>query len=631
MKKRATRFYFTFALLVCAAMPFADLRGTTFVVPPDRELVRQATAIVIASPLDSFTQLRHERSVETVTTMSIEEVLKGSIESATIDIHEPGGTFGKRTTNIPGIPHFASGERYVLFLIKTEEGIWRVLNLTLGKFRFDTDVLGHAVVMRDARDIAGWDPDGKPHRETNRAAEPFVDFLRVAAKGGPAKQNYNIPAEPLLGSFSTNVAQRVRLRPAPLCTFPCAPTSYTYDYSSGTGARWNAFPVTYFTRSANAAANTALNNAIAAWNNDPNSAVTLVNGGADSGSHTGGAVTPDGQNTVAFEKDLVSEYGAVAFMCTGSSYNGTLGVAAITNDTGSTHIGPNGETFFTASEGDVEMNVGLSTCAFFIGLGDFNSSVAHELGHSIGFRHADDIRTLSSSTACSTDATLECSTSAIMKAYIPSMLNGALQTWDQHAVGRVYPNPTIAAPTGVEAHATAATTVRVTWTTVGGATSYHIYRSADNSTYTQVPGSPAGPPFNDTTAAANTAYLYRVRAFDGSTESADSNTDLATTVVPTNTLTPLVSVVKALDMNEVRSGVDAVERLAGITNTGYSDPTLSSSVTVKKTHIDQPLTRLNNARGVLSLGAVSLSGGAIVQNVTPIRASDINDLRAGFF
>ena len=63
------------------------------------------------------------------------------------------------------------------------------------------------------------------------------------------------------------------------------------------------------------------------------------------------------------------------------------------------------------------------------------------------------------------DASLECATSAIMKSFIPSGLNGALQSWDQHAVDAVYPQPTAPSPvTSVEAHATTTSSIQVSWT-----------------------------------------------------------------------------------------------------------------------------------------------------------------------
>src|SRR5438128_8655662 len=124
--------------------------AASFVVPPDREFARQAPAIVVASALASHTELVNDRIV-TITTMSIEEVIKGDIADQTIDIYEPGGRYGNRVTMIPGTPRFSDGERALLFLSRPGDH-WMVVDLTLGKFHFDTDILGHDVVLRDLSD-----------------------------------------------------------------------------------------------------------------------------------------------------------------------------------------------------------------------------------------------------------------------------------------------------------------------------------------------------------------------------------------------------------------------------------------------------------------------------------------------
>ncbi len=427
----------------------SSVHAVTFVVPHDRQLVQQAGAIVVVSPLSSHTELRND-VVETVTTMGVDNVLKGRLEGNTIDVWEPGGAVGNRATIIPGVPRFRSGSRYVLFLVRTEQGLWRVLDLGLGNFRFDTDSLGREVLVRESNDIAGWDPDGAPHREQTRAADAFIEFIRTTVVGGPADEHYVVASAPTVSDAIRANANRVA-QPLVSATGFTA-TTYTYVWGgNGEGARWNVFPspVYFYSTNANSAAVTAMNNAIAAWDNDPGSNVNYVNAGADtSGAHNGGVTTPDHQNTVAFERNLVSEYGATAFSCGPSSYGGTLGVGGVTNASGS-HVGPDGQTFVTTSEGDVEMNQGLSTCTFFINLGDFNSAVAHELGHTLGFRHADQERTSLNAPPCAGDATLECSSSAIMKAYIPSGLHGALQAWDQHAVDAVYPSTAGSCPTAI--------------------------------------------------------------------------------------------------------------------------------------------------------------------------------------
>jgi hypothetical protein len=137
---------------------------------------------------------------------------------------------------------------------------------------------------------------------------------------------------------------------------------------------------------------------------------------------------------VLFERDL-SSWGVPPFTCSANSYSGTLGIGGITSASGNNVV--NGETFVTTNEADVEMNRGLANCTLLFGGGEFNSGVTHEVGHTLGFRHADQNRT--SNGACSSDPSLECSGSAIMTAFVTAGINGALQTWDQHAVQAVYP------------------------------------------------------------------------------------------------------------------------------------------------------------------------------------------------
>jgi hypothetical protein len=83
------------------------------------------------------------------------------------------------------------------------------------------------------------------------------------------------------------------------------------------------------------------------------------------------------------------------------------------------------------------MNQGIGGCTTSqLALSEFASVITHELGHTLGFRHSDQTRLLNAD--CSTDATLECSSQAIMNHIIVSGLNGHLQTWDKTALDAVY-------------------------------------------------------------------------------------------------------------------------------------------------------------------------------------------------
>jgi hypothetical protein len=190
------------------------------------------------------------------------------------------------------------------------------------------------------------------------------------------------------------------------------------------------------------------------------------------------------------------------------------------------------------------------------------------------------------------------------------------------------------APTNVAATATSSTSVSVTWTVATGTApvQYDVYRSSNGTTFTQL-GFTAHPGtnFNDNTASAGVAYLYKVRsAGAGSTnESADSNRDLATTAVYTDD--PVVSsstLIKRAHVTELRAAVDAVRTLAGLTAGTYTDPTLTAGATlVKASHIADLRAALDAARAALSLSAISY--GAPVTTSTVIAASHITELRMG--
>jgi len=120
-----------FALAVVLASQ--SLVAATFVVPNDREMVRRADAVAVATVLSQYTRVTDDDSIETVTTMSLEETIKGLVTASatTFEVHEPGGVVGDRTLIIPGVPRFTPGQRLILFLTKTPQDTWAVTDLVL--------------------------------------------------------------------------------------------------------------------------------------------------------------------------------------------------------------------------------------------------------------------------------------------------------------------------------------------------------------------------------------------------------------------------------------------------------------------------------------------------------------------
>ncbi|MGH7488155.1 MAG: hypothetical protein ACREMY_21545, partial [bacterium] len=360
--------------LLCAGfIGTVSAYATTFVVPADRDLVHHADAIVVGSPLTSYSQFNAEGGIETVTSFSITEVIKGISISRVIDIVEPGGNYAGRATVIAGVPQFFSGERLMLFLKKTDTGHFAVEELVLGKFRFASDIRDRRLLVRDAEDIQGWDSQLRPYHERLRAADSFLQFVRNESKGIPSVEDYFVSDPALL-----------RATPMPATQNPAKPlagggaaaftaTSYTMTISGSLGARWAIFPsaVTFFTGTttepgAPGGGTTAAQIALSAWTNDCGSNVNYAYGGTDGGGHTQGLHATDGANTILFERDL-SSFGVSPFTCSGGGYSGTLGIGGITSASGSNSV--NGESFVTTQEADVEMNRGIANCSLLFNSG----------------------------------------------------------------------------------------------------------------------------------------------------------------------------------------------------------------------------------------------------------------------
>ena len=518
-----------------------SLDATTFVVPSDRDLIHRADAIVVGSALTSFSRLNAVGGIETVTPFSITEVIRGSQVSSVIDVVEPGGTFGDKSTMIAGVPQFSPGQRLLLLLKRTDSAGWAVEELVLGKFRFGSDVRGRSLLLRDAEEIVGWDPQLRHYSERTRAAAPFLDFVRHEAQGTRSGDDYFISDPAPLRVQSSSVATAAPSAAA-VAAAAFTATSYTMFISGSLGSRWAVFPspVTFYTGTttepgAPGGGATAVQAALAAWSNDCSSNVNYQYGGTDSGGHTQGLHATDGVNTVLFERDL-SSWGVAPFTCSGSTYSGTLGIGGITSASGSNTV--NGEAFVTTDEADVEMNRGVANCTLLFNNGDFNSAVTHEVGHTLGFRHSDQTR--DSAGPCSNDPSLECSAQAIMKSFIPTGLNAALQPWDQHAVQAVYPGNICAPGAGCTPPAitgqptspgaiSAGQSATLSVTASGTAPlSYQWYAGASGNTASPVTGG-TGPSVT-VSPSSTTSYWVRVSNSCGSANSA-----AATVTVTTNT------------------------------------------------------------------------------------------------
>ncbi|HEX6739382.1 MAG TPA: hypothetical protein VF310_13980, partial [Vicinamibacteria bacterium] len=98
-----------------------------------------------------------------------------------------------------------------------------------------------------------------------------------------------------------------------------------------------------------------------------------------------------------------------------------------------------------------------------------------------------------------------------------------------------------AAPTGTSAASTGSNQITVSWTPVGGATGYNVYRAVGacpQTSYTLVGNNVPGPSFIDTAVSGGTTYAYVVRTISGGCESATPSSRSSATATGNCTLAP---------------------------------------------------------------------------------------------
>lgn len=159
-------------------------------------------------------------------------------------------------------------------------------------------------------------------------------------------------------------------------------------------------------------------------------------------------------------------------------------------------------------------------------------------------------------------------------------------------------------PANVIATATSGTSVNVSWNPVTIATIYRIQRRGPevSGTFGEV-GTSTTTSFTDTSGLiAGRSYFYRVVAENEVGTSAPSAQNIATTVVFSNEPLAAGNPVRNAHMNEARTAVNAMRRLAGLAPQVFTDPSVAGLV-IEAVHFTELRNALDAALGPLGLTA----------------------------
>ncbi len=130
-------------LFLLALVALAPPSGaSTFIFAPQRDLVRDASAIVEGRVISTSSFWNETGQViVTEAVFQVEEKLVGNVGSVIV-VRTFGGQVGNFAVEASGFPTFRKGERQLLFLEAEKGGHTRVLGYQQGQFRIERNASG---------------------------------------------------------------------------------------------------------------------------------------------------------------------------------------------------------------------------------------------------------------------------------------------------------------------------------------------------------------------------------------------------------------------------------------------------------------------------------------------------------
>lgn len=338
-------------LALAVALAWAPGAGALTIRPmSDTNLVRSSDLVVIGT-VEAVRSGEWRGRIVTWVDVRVERRVKGRSEGDVIRLTEAGGRVGDRRLVIPGAPTYEPGERVVLFARTFGDGLLRTNAMTLGKFTV-REAPGGAAEARRGAPVERAEPLDTLERRLRSLVGDEAG--RPVPNGFVGDQSSRATAAPFVIGLSDGQGGLLRGR------WIEAECGVPVEYSLG-----NLDPLL-----GDAGTRTAVDAALDAWTDPPTGSISLTLG-------------PDlpiasqeflWANTIVFE-DPFDEILTDLVGC-----EGVLAVGGFAAENA-------GNLFERIVQGFIVMNVGVSACIDAAGVAE---TLAHEVGHSIGFGHSSE-------------------------------------------------------------------------------------------------------------------------------------------------------------------------------------------------------------------------------------------------
>lgn len=377
------------SLLLGSWLVASAASASTIVPPADLgELTRLSDAVVFAQALDSWSEPGGVLP-RTVTRFRLLRPVSGLSLPSEFEVAEPGGEAGESRVVIAGSPEYREGKKYLLFLEKTAEDRWRSKMLayglleevegrdllrplpdapgvmTLGKKRFEpVGIYRKQELFRHLGELSlgmPWD------RKRVEARPEEVAELEVATLA---------VEESAEGEITSADAAAVAL-PAG-CVFLNSGGVPFRVFGQETGAQITISPTTPGQTQLADGGVSAVQQAVAAWTNHPDSVIRYLAGPTRPRSIAcgTGSFTDNDPGAVVFNDPCNDIQDMSATTC-----SGVLAVGGVAQGGGGGIF--DGQTWFGINSPFVVVNNGAGC----LGQTNFTEMMTHEIGHSIGFGH----------------------------------------------------------------------------------------------------------------------------------------------------------------------------------------------------------------------------------------------------